>query len=69
MARKCGKHRGARRQQPGSLDGGYYLQIITDVSVAAGLNPSEVALLPIPVFRALQKSLEKKAEQMNSSNG
>jgi hypothetical protein len=47
------------------VTGGYYLELITDISLAAGLNPIEVAELPLPMFLALQNSLQKRAEENN----
>jgi hypothetical protein len=31
--------------------------------LAAGLNPMEVAELPLPMFLALQQALQKRAEE------
>lgn len=62
MAQYRSKYRRYRWRKPG-VTGGYYLDLIAEVSLAAGLNPMEVAELPLPMFLALQQALQKRAEE------
>ena len=62
MAKYRRYYRRFRWRRPG-VTGGYYLELIADISLAAGLNPTEVAELPLPMFLALQNSLQKRAEE------
>jgi hypothetical protein len=62
MAKYRCDYRRFRWQRPG-VTGGYYLDLIAEVSLAAGLDPMDVAELPLPMFLALQKALHKRAEE------
>ena len=61
MVESSRNYRGVGRKRP-KIDNGYYLDIVAEVSVASGLNPMDVAELPLPVFNALQRALLKRAE-------
>jgi len=61
-------YRRFRGRRPG-VTGGYYIDLIAEVSLAAGLNPMEVAELPLPMFLALQNALQKRAEQEKKKYG
>ena len=65
MAKYCSYDRRIRWRRPG-VTGGYYLDLIAEVSVAAGLDPMDVAELPLPMFLALQRALNKRAEDYNN---
>jgi uncharacterized membrane protein len=45
------------------------VSLICDVALAAGLNPVEVADMPLEFFLGLQTSLLKRSEQEKSNNG
>ena len=62
MVKYCSYDRRFRWRRPG-VTGGYYLDLIAEVSLAAGLNPMDVAELPLPMFLALQTALHKRAEE------
>lgn len=65
MAKYRSYDRRFRWRRPG-VTGGYYLDLIAKVSVAAGLDPMDVAELPLPMFLALQRALNKRAEDYNN---
>ena len=66
MVKYRSNYRRFRWRRP-QITGSYYLDLIADISLAAGLNPKDVAELPLPMFIALQNALNKRAE--NNKNG
>ena len=65
MAKYRSYDRRFRWRRP-EVTGGYYLDLIAEVSLAAGLDPMGVAELPLPMFLALQRALNKRAEDYNN---